>query len=36
MVNTNPDVIANIRLVRVRDIVVRGCINAVKDKLSKP
>jgi hypothetical protein len=36
MVNTHPDVIANIRLARVRDIVVRGCINAVKDKLGKP
>ncbi|MCI0559480.1 MAG: hypothetical protein MN733_13380 [Nitrososphaera sp.] len=36
MVNTNPNVIAEIQLVQVRDIVVRGCINAVKDKLSKP
>jgi hypothetical protein len=36
MVNTNPNVIAEIQLLQVRDIVVRGCINAVKDKLSKP
>lgn len=36
MVNTNPDVIAEIRLARVRDIVVGGCINAIKDKLAKP
>jgi hypothetical protein len=35
MVNTNPDVIAKIRLARVRDIVVGGCINAIKDKLAK-
>jgi hypothetical protein len=34
MVNTDPDVIAEIQLVQIRDIVVRGCINAVKDKLS--
>jgi hypothetical protein len=34
MVNTDPDVIAEIQLVQVRDIVVRGCISAVKDKLS--
>jgi hypothetical protein len=36
MVNTNPDVIAEIQFVEVRDIVVRGCINAIKDKLSQP
>ena len=36
MVNTNPDVITNIRLMQVRDIVVRGCINAIEDKLAKP
>ena len=36
MVNTNPDVIANIRLVRIRDIIVQGCINAIKDKLGSP
>jgi hypothetical protein len=36
MVNTNPNVIAEIQLLQVRDIVVRGCINAVKDNLSKP
>jgi hypothetical protein len=36
MVNTNPEVIAEIRLGQVRDIVVRGCIFAIKDKLAKP
>ena len=36
MVNTKPDVIANISLVRIRDIIVRGCINAIKDKLGRP
>ena len=36
MVNTNPNVKAEIPFVRVRDIVVRGCINAIKEKLSKP
>ena len=36
MVNTNPDVIAEIRLGQVRDIVVGGCINAVKEKLANP
>ena len=36
MVNTNPDVIADIQFVEVRNIVVRGCINAIKDKLSTP
>ena len=33
MVNTTPDVTAKIRLTHVRDIVVRGCITAVKDRL---
>ena len=33
MVNTNPNVIAEIRFARIRDIVVEGCINAIKDKL---
>lgn len=33
MVNTAPEIIAEIQLVQIRDIVVRGCINAVKDKL---
>ena len=33
MVNTDPNVIAEIQLVQFRNIVVRGCINAVKDKL---
>jgi hypothetical protein len=33
MVNTDPNVIAEIQLVQVRNIVVRGCIKAVKDKL---
>jgi hypothetical protein len=32
-VNTNPDVIVEIRFARIRDIVVEGCINAIKDKL---
>lgn len=36
MVNTNPDVIAEIQLFEVRNIVVRGCINAIKEKLSIP
>ena len=36
MVNTTPNVIAEIQFVQVRDIVVRGCINAINDKLSKP
>jgi hypothetical protein len=30
MSNTESDVIVNIRLQEFRDIVVRGCINAVK------
>ena len=33
MVNTNPDVIADITFKNLRDIVVRGCINAIKSKL---
>ena len=33
-VNTNPDVIAEIQLLDIRDIVVRGCIYAINDKLS--
>jgi hypothetical protein len=33
MVNTDPNVIAEIQLIQVRDIVVQGCISAVKDKL---
>lgn len=36
ILNTAPHVTANISLRQVRDIVVRGCINAVKDKLSIP
>ncbi len=36
MVNTDPDVIAEISLGQVRDIVVRGCIHAIKNKLSIP
>jgi hypothetical protein len=36
MVNINPDVTAEIQLVRVRDIIVRGCINAIKDILLRP
>ena len=36
MVNTNPDVIAEISFARIRDIVVQGCINATKDKLANP
>ncbi len=36
MLNTNPDVIAKISFVRIRDIVVEGCINAIKDKLANP
>lgn len=34
MVNTDPDVIAEIQLIQVRHIVVRGCIKAVEGKLS--
>ena len=34
MVNTDPDVIADITFETLRDIVVRGCINAIKSKLS--
>jgi hypothetical protein len=34
MFNTNPDVIAEIRLARIRGIVVERCINAIKDKLA--
>jgi len=33
MVNTNPDVSAEIQFVQVRDIVVRGCICAIRRKL---
>ncbi|MEC4890824.1 MAG: hypothetical protein RI101_12265 [Nitrospira sp.] len=33
LVNTDPAVTAEISLVQIRDIVVRGCIRAVKDKL---
>ena len=33
MVNTDPDVIADITFDSLRDIVVRGCINAIKSKL---
>lgn len=36
MVNTNPNVSAEIQLVQVRDIVVRGCIGAIRCKLSEP
>lgn len=36
MVNTDPDVIAEIQLVQVRDIILRGCINAIKDQLLNP
>ena len=34
MVNTNPDVIAEIRFALIRNIVVEGCINAIRDKLA--
>jgi len=33
MMNTDPDVIAHLSFREVRDIVVRGCINAVRDSL---
>jgi hypothetical protein len=33
MVNSNHDVIADITFESLRDIVVRGCINAIKSKL---
>jgi len=36
MLNINPDVTAEIQFVGVRDIVVRGCINAIKDTLLRP
>ncbi len=36
ILNTNPDVIAEISFPQVRDIVVRGCINAIKGKLAGP
>lgn len=36
MVNTAPNVTAEIQLVQVRDIIVRGCINAVNSKLAVP
>lgn len=34
--NTDPDVIANIRLDDLRTIVIRGCINAVTERLNAP
>ena len=34
MLNTHPDVIAEISFARIRDIVVEGCINAIKDRLA--
>ena len=36
MVNTDPNVHAHLQFQQVRDIVVRGCINAVQDKLPAP
>lgn len=36
MVNIDPDVITDITFESLRDIVVRGCINAINSKLSVP
>lgn len=36
MLNTEPDVTTNITIGTLRDIVVRGCINAVTNRLSAP
>jgi hypothetical protein len=36
MVNVDPDVIANIRLIDLRNVIVRGCINAITECLNAP
>ena len=36
MTNTDPDVIAKIQLSDLRKIIVRGCINAVTERLNSP
>jgi hypothetical protein len=33
IVNTDPDIISYLRYKDVRDLIIRGCINAIKDKL---